>query len=99
MDGVIATNTTLSRDAVQGLPHADEMGGLSGSVLTERSLNVTRNLVKYLEGTMPIVSVGGIDSHAAAQARLDAGADLVQIYSALIYQGPKLIKDIVLGLR
>jgi dihydroorotate dehydrogenase len=99
MDGVIATNTTLSRDAVQGLPHADEMGGLSGSVLTERSLEVTQDLVKYLDGAMPLISVGGIDSPAAAQARLDAGADLVQVYSALIYQGPQLVKDLVLGLR
>jgi dihydroorotate dehydrogenase len=99
MDGVIATNTTLSRDAVAGLPHADEMGGLSGSVLTERSLAVTQQLVAELQGAMPIISVGGIDSAAAAQARLDAGADLVQVYSALIYQGPQLVKDIVTGLR
>ena len=98
MDGVIATNTTLSRDAVQGLPHADEMGGLSGSVLTERSLAVTRDLVSYLGDAMPVISVGGIDSPAAAQARLDAGAALVQVYSALVYQGPRLVKDIVTGL-
>lgn len=99
MDGVIATNTTLSRDAVKGLKHAEEMGGLSGSVLTQRSLEVTRDLVKYLDGAMPVISVGGIDSAEAAQARLDAGASLVQVYSALIYQGPQLVKDIVTGLR
>ncbi|WP_010177672.1 quinone-dependent dihydroorotate dehydrogenase [Glaciecola sp. HTCC2999] len=98
LDGVIATNTTLSRDAVAGLPNADEMGGLSGSVLTERSLEVTQQLSEHLQGALPIISVGGIDSAAAAQARLDAGASLVQVYSALIYQGPKLIPTIVNGL-
>jgi dihydroorotate dehydrogenase len=95
MDGVIATNTTLSRDAVQGLPHCDEMGGLSGSVMTDMSLAVTRKLAKALDRSMPIIGVGGIDSPEAAQARLDAGASLVQVYSAFIYQGPSLVKRIV----
>lgn len=95
MDGVIATNTTLSRDAVQGLPYADEMGGLSGSVMTDMSLEVTRKLDKALDKSMPIIGVGGIDSPEAAQARLDAGASLVQLYSAFIYQGPSLVKRIV----
>ena len=98
IDGVIATNTTLDREAVQGLQHADEMGGLSGSVLTQKSLHVTEVLADALESRMPIISVGGIDSADAARARLKAGASLVQVYSAMIYQGPKLIKDIVDGL-
>lgn len=84
MDGVIATNTTLSRDAVAGLQHAEEMGGLSGSVMTDMSLEVTRKLNKALDRAIPIIGVGGIDSPEAAQARLDAGASLVQVYSAFI---------------
>lgn len=95
MDGVIATNTTLDRDKVEGLKHGDEAGGLSGAVLTEASLNVTRKLSAALNGTMPIIGVGGIDSAAAAKDRLDAGAQLVQVYSALIYKGPQLIREIV----
>jgi len=95
MDGVIATNTTLSRDAVQGLAHADEMGGLSGSVMTDMSLQLTKKLDKALDKSMPIIGVGGIDSPESAQARLDAGASLVQLYSAFIYQGPSLVKRIV----
>lgn len=98
LDGVIATNTTLSREAVTGLPNAEEMGGLSGAVLTERSLEVTQQLSEHLQGSLPIISVGGIDSSTSAQARFDAGASLVQVYSALIYQGPKLIPSIVNGL-
>ena len=95
MDGVIATNTTLSRDAVAGLQHAEEMGGLSGSVMTDMSLEVTRKLNKALDRAIPIIGVGGIDSPEAAQARLDAGASLVQVYSAFIYRGPSLVKRIV----
>ena len=95
MDGVIATNTTLSREAVAGLKHADEMGGLSGSVMTDMSLEVTRKLNKALDRAIPIIGVGGIDSPTTAQERLNAGASLVQIYSAFIYQGPNLVKRIV----
>ena len=95
MDGVIATNTTLSRDAVTGLQHAEEVGGLSGSVMTDMSLEVTRKLNIALDRAIPIIGVGGIDSPEAAQARLDAGASLVQVYSAFIYQGPSLVKRIV----
>ncbi len=95
MDGVIATNTTLSREAVKGLPHADEAGGLSGSVMTQMSLDVTRKLSKALDREIPIIGVGGIDSPQAAQDRLQAGASLVQVYSAFIYQGPGLVRRIV----
>jgi dihydroorotate dehydrogenase len=95
MDGVIATNTTLAREAVTGLNYAEEAGGLSGSVLTEQSLEVTRALAKALDGAMPIIGVGGIDGPEAAKERLAAGASLVQVYSAFIYQGPPLVKNIV----
>jgi dihydroorotate dehydrogenase len=95
MDGVIATNTTLSREAVKGLEHAEEAGGLSGSVLTQKSLDVTQQLSRALDSEIPIIGVGGIDSPQAAIARLNAGAALVQVYSAFIYQGPALIKHIV----
>lgn len=98
VDGVIATNTTLSREGVDGLLHAKEAGGLSGSPLTEKSLHVTRVLATALANEMPIISVGGIDSPEAAKARLDAGASLVQIYSSFIYQGPPLIKKIIKAL-
>ena len=94
MDGVIATNTTLSREAVNGLPHAQETGGLSGAVMTQMSLDVTRKLSNALDRAIPIIGVGGIDSAQAAKDRLDAGASLVQVYSAFIYQGPALIRQI-----
>ncbi|MBN7824376.1 quinone-dependent dihydroorotate dehydrogenase [Bowmanella dokdonensis] len=95
MDGVIATNTTLDRSKVTGQPHAEEAGGLSGSPLTQASLLVTQKLSKALDGAMPIVGVGGIDSAVTAKARIAAGSPLIQIYSSLIYQGPKLIREIV----
>ena len=98
MDGVIATNTTLSRKGVEGVKYGDEAGGLSGSVLTDMSLNVTRKLSKALDRAIPIIGVGGIDSPESAKARLDAGASLVQVYSAFIYQGPELVKRIVKAL-
>nr|WP_241737651.1 quinone-dependent dihydroorotate dehydrogenase [Neptunicella marina] len=95
VDGVIATNTTLSREGVEGLRYAKEAGGLSGQPLTDKSLLVTEQLVKALDGAMPVVGVGGIYNGASAKQRLNAGASLIQVYSALIYQGPDLIKQIV----
>lgn len=95
IDAVIATNTTLSRDAVAGLPHADEAGGLSGKVLFDASTEVVRTIAERAGGKLPIIAVGGIDSAAAAQAKLAAGASLVQIYTGFIYHGPKLIRDVV----
>ena len=95
IDAVIATNTTLNRDAVAGLPHADEAGGLSGQVLFEASTEVVRIIAKRAQGKLPIIAVGGIDSPAAAQAKLAVGASLVQIYTGFIYHGPKLIRDVV----
>ena len=98
IDGVIATNTTLDRTKVKGLMHAEEAGGLSGSVLTEASQAVVEKLSKAIDGKMPIIGVGGIDSVSAAKNRLKGGADLIQVYSALVYSGPKLVKEIVDGL-
>lgn len=98
VEGVIATNTTIGREGVEGLRWAKETGGLSGSPLTQKSQSVTESLAKALQGELPIVGVGGIDSVKAANDRLAIGAQLLQIYSAFIYQGPKLIKDIVYGI-
>ncbi|MGQ4275896.1 quinone-dependent dihydroorotate dehydrogenase [Pseudidiomarina sp. E22-M8] len=95
IDAVVATNTTLNRAAVTGLPNAEEAGGLSGAVLFEDSTRIVRKLSGLLDGTVPIIAVGGVDSHAAAKAKLAAGASLVQIYSGFIYKGPKLVADIV----
>ncbi|WP_158770099.1 quinone-dependent dihydroorotate dehydrogenase [Paraglaciecola sp. L1A13] len=95
IDGVIATNTTLDREAVKGQQYAEEAGGLSGSVLTDKSQRIVTSLCRQLAGQAPVIGVGGIDSVSAAKARIDAGSPLIQVYSALIYQGPKLIKEIV----
>jgi dihydroorotate dehydrogenase len=95
VDGVIATNTTLSRDAVQGQVHADEAGGLSGRPLRERAAAVIRVLAAALDGALPIIGVGGISSGEDACAKLDAGATLVQLYTGLIYRGPALVAECV----
>jgi len=95
MDAVIATNTTLARDAVEGLPHAEETGGLSGAPLFERSTAVVRVLAAALDGAVPIIGVGGIDTGERAAAKIAAGAALVQIYTGLIYRGPKLVAESV----
>ncbi|MFN3375742.1 MAG: quinone-dependent dihydroorotate dehydrogenase, partial [Burkholderiaceae bacterium] len=91
MDGVIATNTTIRRDAVQGLPHAAETGGLSGAPVREASNQVIRALRTALGPAFPIIGVGGVMSPADAEAKIAAGADLVQIYTGLIYRGPGLV--------
>jgi dihydroorotate dehydrogenase len=94
IDAVIATNTTLARDAVQGLPHAEEKGGLSGAPVRNQSTIVIQQLSKQLQGALPIIGVGGISSGADAVEKIAAGASLVQIYSGLIYKGPSLITDV-----
>ncbi len=99
MDGVVATNTTLSREAVQGLPHADEMGGLSGAPVLEASNRVIRQLRAALGKAYPIVGVGGILSAQDAVSKIEAGADLVQIYTGLIYQGPELVRQAAQALK
>ncbi len=91
MDGVIATNTTIARDGVRGLRHADEAGGLSGRPLRERSTAVIRTLARALDGALPIIGAGGIMTGDDAKDKIDAGATLVQIYTGLIYRGPELV--------
>ncbi|MFO6298932.1 quinone-dependent dihydroorotate dehydrogenase [Rahnella selenatireducens] len=95
MDGVIATNTTLDRKLIQGLNHCDQIGGLSGRPLQLRSTEIIRMLSNELQGRLPIIGVGGIDSLTAAREKMAAGASLIQIYSGFIFRGPGLIKDIV----
>ncbi|HAS8194945.1 TPA: quinone-dependent dihydroorotate dehydrogenase [Vibrio vulnificus] len=98
IDGVIATNTTLDRTMVEGMKHAQEAGGLSGRPLQSRSTEVVRLLRKELQGNIPIIGVGGVDSYVAAKEKMLAGADLVQVYSGFIYHGPSLVRDIVKNL-
>jgi dihydroorotate dehydrogenase len=99
MDGVVATNTTISRDAVQGLPHADEAGGLSGSPVLAASNRVIAQLRAALGAGFPIIGVGGILSAQDAQSKIAAGADVVQVYTGLIYKGPALVNEIARALR
>jgi dihydroorotate dehydrogenase len=93
IDGVIATNTTLSREAVKGLEHAEEAGGLSGAPVREASNRVIRQLRQALGPGYPIIGSGGVMSAADAREKLQAGADLVQVYTGLIYSGPGLVPD------
>ncbi|HEY8067291.1 MAG TPA: dihydroorotate dehydrogenase (quinone), partial [Burkholderiales bacterium] len=95
IDGIVATNTTISRDAVRGLPFAAEQGGLSGAPLRERATQVVKILAQTLDGAIPVIGAGGILSGADAAEKLDAGAALVQIYSGLIYRGPQLVTECV----
>jgi dihydroorotate dehydrogenase len=99
IDGVVATNTTLARDAVQGLKHAEEAGGLSGAPVLQASNQVIRQLRTALGQTYPIIGVGGVLSGKDAQSKIDAGADAVQIYTGLIYQGPGLVGEVARVLR
>lgn len=99
IDGVIATNTTLSRDAVKGLKHADEAGGLSGAPVLEASNEVIRQLRKALGKNYPIIGVGGVMTAQDAVSKIQAGADLVQIYTGLIYSGPALVKQAARALK
>ena len=95
IDGLIVTNTTLSREGVEGLEHAEEAGGLSGAPVFEKSTACLAAFAAVLKGQIPLIGVGGILSGADAAAKKQAGASLVQIYSGLIYTGPKLVKDCV----
>lgn len=97
IDGVVATNTTVARNAVQHLPHGQETGGLSGRPVFEASNRVIRRLRQALGAGYPIIGVGGVMSGADARAKIEAGADLVQIYTGLIYQGPALVRDAALA--
>ncbi|TDF41808.1 quinone-dependent dihydroorotate dehydrogenase [Alteromonadaceae bacterium M269] len=95
IDGVIATNTTIERSMIAGIPNADEMGGLSGVPVRAKSQALTKTLSHHLDGALPIIGVGGISNGQDAKARIEAGADLLQLYSSLIYQGPRVIKDVL----
>jgi len=93
IDGVIATNTTISREGLQS-ENKDETGGLSGKPLTSRSTEMIRFLAEKSNRSFPIIGVGGIHSAKDALEKLEAGASLVQLYTGFIYEGPQLIKDI-----
>ena len=93
IDAVIATNTTVSRDGVSALPGGAEAGGLSGAPLTARSTDVIAQLARTLEGAIPVIGVGGIMRGADARAKIEAGASLVQLYTGLVYGGPRLVTE------
>jgi dihydroorotate dehydrogenase len=95
IDAVIATNTTIARERVRALPHANETGGLSGAPLSGRSTEVIAQLTRALGGVLPVIGVGGIMNGADAHAKIAAGAALVQLYSGLIYRGPQLVTECV----
>lgn len=95
IDAVIATNTTMARDKVAGLKHAEQAGGLSGRPVFEQSTDIVRQFRTALPNAMPIIAAGGIMSGQDAMAKITAGASLVQIYSGFIYQGPALITEII----
>jgi len=99
IDGVIATNTTIAREAVKHLPHGDEAGGLSGKPVFEASNRVIRQLRAELGSSYPIIGVGGVMSGADACAKREAGADLVQVYTGFIYGGPPLITEAARALK
>jgi dihydroorotate dehydrogenase len=94
-DGIIAANTTVSREGVEGLPYGTEEGGLSGAPLFRRSTEVLRSLASMLKGEIPLIGGGGIMSGRDAREKFDAGASLVQIYSGLVFRGPRLIAECV----
>lgn len=98
IDAVIATNTTLSREGVESSPLAGEAGGLSGAPVFEKSTLVVGKLAAALAGELPIIAAGGIDSADKAQAKIAAGAALVQLYSGLIFRGPGLVKECIRAL-
>lgn len=97
IDGVIATNTTISRPALSS-PNAKMQGGLSGKPLTEKSTDIIKKVHRLTEGKLPIIGVGGIFTAEDAKEKLDSGASLVQVYTGLIYEGPKIVQNICSGL-
>lgn len=99
IDGVIAGNTTLSRETVTGLTNAEQVGGLSGKPLNALSTKLIMRLAKELNGALPIIGSGGIHSLASGQEKIDAGAKLLQVYSGLIYEGPGLIQTLAKHIR
>lgn len=99
IDGVIATNTTISRDKISSHLLAHETGGLSGAPVKEMATEIVRLLAAELNGKLPIIAVGGIMNVVDAQEKLAAGASLVQVYTGLIYRGARLISEIVNGIK
>lgn len=99
IDGMIATNTTITRDVVKGVRNSEQQGGLSGAPMRQLALKSIPILREHLGSEVPLIAVGGIDSGAAALAALQAGADLIQIYTGLIYRGPKLVTEILAATR
>jgi dihydroorotate dehydrogenase len=99
IEGVIATNTSVSRDGLTGVPHATEAGGLSGAPIRQRATHVLRELVSALKGEVTLVGGGGVMSGADAAEKFAAGATLVQLYSGLIYRGPQLVAECVSAFR
>lgn len=99
IDGVIAGNTTLSRENVAGLPNAEQQGGLSGKPLHSISTQLIRQLQAELNGKVPIIGSGGIHNLTSGQEKIEAGASLLQLYSAMIYNGPALITELVKKIR
>ena len=95
IDALIATNTTLNKEKVEGLKYGAEGGGLSGAPVAEQSTLIIAEFAKHLKGKLPIIGVGGILNAEDAQAKMDVGSSLVQVYSGLIYTGPKLVKECV----
>ncbi|MBN6711582.1 quinone-dependent dihydroorotate dehydrogenase [Haemophilus haemoglobinophilus] len=99
IDGIIATNTTISRENLPQLKYSQEIGGLSGKPLQQRSTEIIARLSQELKGNIPIVGCGGVDSLESAQTKINAGADLIQVYSGLIYHGPRLIRELVQNIK
>jgi dihydroorotate dehydrogenase len=99
IDAVIATNTSLDRAGVQGLPHAEEAGGLSGAPIRARATAALAALATALKGEVPLIGAGGILSGADAAEKIAAGASLVQLYTGLIYRGPDLVAECVRSVR
>ena len=99
IDAAIATNTTISREGVEPLAHADEAGGLSGAPVFEKSTSVLGALSRALGHEIPLIGVGGVMNGKSARAKLEAGAQLVQLYTGLIYRGPVLVKEAIEATR
>jgi dihydroorotate dehydrogenase len=95
IDGIIATNSTFSRGGIDHLPHSSETGGLSGAPLTKQATSIICQLHEVLQGTIPIIGVGGIMCATDATEKIDAGASLVQLYTGLVYRGPQLVNETV----
>jgi dihydroorotate dehydrogenase len=98
ISGVIATNTTIARDAVRHLPHGEETGGLSGAPVFDASNRVIAQLRAALGSAYPIIGVGGVMSGSDAKAKISAGANLVQLYTGFIYRGPELVTEVARAL-